>query len=676
MNRKILSAVFSLLVFVITTYGSIAGRLEHKPIKPEEQHPIVMQAVAQLVSQYHYHKLGIDDQFSAKLLDNYVKHLDGGKVYFTEADIKSFEKYRYAFDDMIFGNNVQPAFDMYNLLLDRMTERCRYAKQLLKHDFDYSTNDSFMIDREKAPWCKNTGELDKLWASKIKYECLSIRSTGKDYKSYSETIRKRYDNLEKQISKTKSEDIFSLFMNSMAELADPHTNYFSPRIAEDFNNSMSLSLEGIGAQLQTDGEHTKVTMIIKGGPADSSKKLFENDKIIGVAQGHDSEIVNVIDWRIDDVVALIRGKKGTLVKLEIIPANEPTKTRIIELIRDKIKLEDQASKGSIKEVEANGRKFKVGVITIPTFYIDFAAMQRGDPNYTSTTRDAKRLISELRAKGAEGIVIDLRNNGGGSLQEAIELTGLFIKKGAVVQVKDASGSIKAEKDNDSEVYYEGPLTVLVNRFSASASEIFAAAIQDYGRGVIMGERTFGKGTVQNVMSLNDMIRMNDKTLGQVKITIAKFYRINGSSTQHKGVTPDIEFPGAFDDDKYGEDASEFALPWDQISATSYESLGLIGGAKQELLRRHEVRMQGSQEYKYLLEDLAYLKKMEASNYVTLNEKKFKEQNEASEKIKKHRDEERKASHRESKDDKDIILSESEMLTGDLLNMKVGMLTAK
>jgi carboxyl-terminal processing protease len=670
---------FIYLALLIQLVGTAcAGDSTHVTIKKivsEEQQPMVYQAVAQLVSNYHYNKLKIDDAFSSKVLDNYIKHLDQNRLYFTADDIKSFEKFRYGFDDAVFNTNIQPIFDIYNVYQQRIAERINYSLNIIKQDFDFNANDSFMIDREKAPWFKDTAEQNKVWYHKIKYECLTIRSTGKDYKSYSETIRKRYENYEKQVSKTKSEDAFGLFMNSLVELADPHTNYFSPRIAEDFNNSISLSLEGIGAQLRTDGENTKVVEVIKGGPADKSKKIFANDKIIGVSQSKDSDMTNVIDWRIDDVVALIRGKKGTLVRLEIVPASDPTKTKIIELIRDKIKLEDQASKSTLKEVKVNGKKLKIGVVTVPTFYIDFAAAQRHDPNYTSTTRDVKKFITEFKKQHIDGLVIDLRNNGGGSLQEAIDLTGLFIKSGPVVQVKDANGSERSESDLDGETFYDGPLTVLVNRFSASASEIFAAAIQDYGRGVIIGERTYGKGTVQNVVNLNDMIHINNKTLGQVKITIAKFYRINGSSTQHKGVSPDVEFPGVFDDDKYGEDASPFALPWDQIGSSEYEKTGTVDFAKPILIAKHTDRMRTNPEYKYLTEDIAYIKKVEANNYITLNEKKYKEQTEESEKIKKKREEERKAitskekKGEENKDATDLILSESEQVIGDLLELK-------
>ena len=661
-------SLFILTQFAVFAITGDSTRTEYKTILPEEQHAIVLQASMEIVAANHYNKFKLDDQFSSQAFDNYLKHLDPGKVYFLQSDIQNFEKHRYGIDEMIGSGNVFPAFEMYNVLMKRIKDRINYSLDLIKNDFDFTLTDSFRFDREKSPWCADTAEQNKLWNRKIKYECLVIRSTGKDFKSYSETIRKRYQNYDKQASKTKSEDVFANFMNALTELADPHSNYFSPRYAEDFNQSMSLSLEGIGAQLKVDGEYTTVVMIIKGGPADSSKKLFANDKIIAIGQGRDSEMVNVIDWRIDDVVSLIRGKKGTIVRLEIIPASDPSKTKIIELVRDKIKLEEQACKSSIKDVTVNGKKLKLGVINIPIFYIDFAAMQRGDKNYTSTTRDVKKIIVDLKKQKVDGIMIDLRSNGGGSLQEAIELTGVFIKSGPVVQVREASGNVKIEKDMDDEIYYDGPLAVMVNRFSASASEIFAAAIQDYGRGIIVGERTYGKGTVQNVVDLNNMIRIPNKKLGEVKITLAKFYRINGGTTQHNGVTPDILFPGVYDDPKYGEDGSPFALKWDSIAAVKFDRVGAVDRKKKTLIDNHLKRIQGNPEFKYLLEDIDYLKKVDSSDYVTLNEKKFKEESDTSDKLKKKRDEERKALNngKDDKDAKDLILHETEMVIGDFL----------
>jgi len=699
MIRKSILSLFILLQYVAYSFPVDSTRVYYKPVFPEEQHSMVLEATMDIISAHHYNRLKIDNNFSSKAFDNYLKHLDPNKLYFLKSDIIQFEQYRNSIDDMIIYRNVQPAFDIFNVLLRRIKERINFSLNLVKVDsevikndsiiidskkvpnvskfeFDFSANDSFMIDREKADWCSDTSELNKLWYQKIKYECLVIHATGKNYKSYSETIRKRYENYDKQEYKTKSEDVFAIFMNSLTELADPHTDYFSPRYAEDFNQSMSLSLEGIGAQLKVEGEYTTIVQIIKGGPADSGKKLFANDKIIAVGQGKDSEMVNVIDWRIDDVVSLIRGKKGTLVRLEIIPAADPSKTKIIELVRDKIKLEEQACKSSVKEVTENGKKLKLGVITIPIFYIDFAAAQRGEKNYTSTTRDVKKLIVDLKKQKVDGILIDLRFNGGGSLQEAIELTGVFIKSGPVVQVKDENGNVKVDEDQDNEIYYDGPLAIMVNRFSASASEIFAAAIQDYGRGIIIGERTYGKGTVQTVVDLNNMIRIPNKKLGEVKLTLAKFYRINGGTTQHNGVTPDILFPGVYDDPKFGEDGSPFSLKADSITSAKYDRVGAVDAKKKMLVENHNNRIKNNPEYTYLLEDINYLKQLDASDYVTINEKKFKEESDKSDKLKKKRDEERKtlnsgkdekkADKIDDKDSKDLILQETEKVIADFL----------
>ena len=635
-------------------------------IKAEPQHQVAFQTAVQLVASYHYAKPKIDDAFSSKGLDNYLKHLDPSRTYFLKSDIESFEKYRYTIDDAGLGGSPDFAFDIFNVYRNRLQDRIDYSLSLLRDSFDFNQNDSFETDRENSPWCANYQELDGLWKKKIKFECLALAATGKYYASYSETVKKRYDNLLKFSSKTKSEDVFQLFMNSLLELADPHTDYFSPRTAEDFNQSMSLSLEGIGAQLRTENEYTKVNEIIKGGPADKSKKLHAGDKIVGVAQGKDSDIVNVVDWRIDDVVSLIRGKKGTLVRLEIIPASDPNKHKIIELTRDKIVLEDQSAKSSVKEIKRNGKKFKIGVIALPAFYIDFAAAQRGDPNYKSTTRDVKKLITDLRKEKITGLIIDLRNNGGGSLQEAVSLTGLFIKAGPVVQVKDQSANVREETDRDEEMFYDGPLTVLVNRFSASASEIFAAAIQDYHRGIIVGEKTYGKGTVQDVIDMNQYVRVaNNKKVGQVKLTIAKFYRINGSTTQHNGVIPDILLPGIYDDARFGEDASPYALPWDQIEGTEFGKYNadmdiptLANNAKQ--------RLSTNKEFTYLKEDITYLNNLDARKFSTLNVQVWKGDTEKQDAIKKQREAERLKDNGKDAPIPDLTLTIGEEAIVDML----------
>lgn len=640
---KHISAVLFGALFLNTACATDTTKVKLKQLEPEPQHPMVFSTAMQLVASYHYQKPTINDQFSSNAFDNYIKDLDPSKVYFLKSDIAEFEKYRYAIDESIFSGDVKPGFEIFNRYQQRLQERINYAFLLLNDStqFDFTANDSFMVEREKASFANNIDELNALWKLKLKYECLPSKVQGKDFKTYSETIRKRYDNLLKLSSKTKSEDVFQLYANSLTELADPHTNYYSPRASADFNTQMSLSLEGIGATLQTENEYTKIREVVKGGPADKSKKIHAGDKIIGVAQG-DSDIVNVVDWRLDDVVSLIRGKKGTIVRLEIIPASEPNKTKIIEIKRDKIVLEDQSAKSSVKEITRDSKTYKYGVISLPTFYIDFAAARKGDPNYKSTTRDVKKLIAELKKQKVDGLIIDLRNNGGGSLQEAVELTGLFIKTGPVVQVKDGAGGLKDETDRNPEVFYDGPLTVLVNRFSASASEIFAAAMQDYGRGVVVGEKTYGKGTVQNMVAVNEFVQYNGKPLGEVKLTIAKFYRITGSSTQHRGVIPDVELPSLYAAKEFGEDASKYALPWDQISPTKYEPVNLVTNKLGDIRSKHMQRMSGNKEYAYLQQDINFFKEHNEKLYQTLNEVEYKKQNDKIDADKKSREDERKA----------------------------------
>lgn len=657
----------SFLLFSQTACAGDSTGVSKGGLKPEPQHQSVFQTTIQLVATYHYAKPRINDAFSSQALDNYLKHLDPSRVYFLQSDIAAFEKYRNTLDEAVFEGGPDMAFDIFNVYRERLNDRIDFALTLLKDSFDFDQQDSFEIDRENSSWCADFREMDQLWRNKVKYECLGIALTDKPFAFYSETVRKRYENLRKFSSKTKSEDVFQLFMNSILELADPHTNYFSPRSAEDFKQAMSLSLEGIGATLRTENEYTKVHEIVKGGPADKSKKLHAGDRIIGVAQGKDSEMVNVIDWRIDDVVAIIRGKKGTLVRLEIIPANEPNKTIVIEIVRDIIVLEDQSAKSSIRTVTRKGRKYKIGIISLPTFYIDFAAAQRGDPNFKSTTRDVKRLITELKKEKITGLIMDLRNNGGGSLKEAVDLTGLFIPKGPVVQVKDQAENVRSEMDYDETVFYTGPLVVLVNRQSASASEIFSAAIQDYQRGIVIGERTYGKGTVQEQVDLNQYLQnTGSKKYGQVNLTIAKFYRINGSTTQHLGVTPDIQLPGIYDDARFGEDASPFALKSDQINSVRYEAQPYNGLRLPEMVQQAEVRLKSNIEFSYLLQDIQEYKALDARKFQTLNKALWKAETNEQDMRKKLREEERKKRNGKDAQAYDLIRTLGEEAIADML----------
>ena len=548
-------------------------------LKPKAVYGKEAKVIAYILDNNHYRKIRLNDSLSSVILDQYVKTLDNNKSYFTESDLKSFEKYRFQIDDLTKAEIVDPAYEIYNVFKKRFDERMDFVlNKLVKQQFDFSVDEYYETDRDKAPWCKNEVELNEVWRKIIKSQALSLKLTGKTQPEIQKMLTERYDRLIKSYSRdVNTEDVFSMYMNSITEAYDPHTNYFSPAAADRFQQSMKLSLEGIGARLQTDNDYTKVVEVIPGGPAEKSNMIKVNDRTVGVGQGADGEVVDVIGWRIDDVVKLIKGPKGTKVKLEILQAETGVsgKPREIVLVRDKITLEDQRAQKQVINYEKDGKAMQLGVITLTQFYMDFEAYQKGDPNYMSTTRDVQRLIKELQAEGIDGLVLDLRNNGGGSLAEAIDLTGIFIKNGPVVQVKNNSNRVEVGKDDDPAIVYNGPLVVLTNRFSASASEIFAGAIQDYHRGVVVGESTYGKGTVQTVIDLDKFISDPGGNVGQLKLTFQKFYRVTGSSTQNKGVTPDVKLPSALDPEQFGESSSPSALPWDEIRGTFYQKTPVI-----------------------------------------------------------------------------------------------------
>ncbi|MFA7380143.1 MAG: carboxy terminal-processing peptidase [Bacteroidia bacterium] len=650
---------------------------------PEPEHSDVSRLVGQILSSGHYQPVTLNDDFSAKVFDNYLKDLDYSRSYFLAADVAEFNFYRSLVDDAIQSGNVEFAFTMYNRFLQRINNRIQYTYKILNGDsINFNTPDSFQVKREEAPWCKDEKELDNLWNKKIKYELVGLKASGKNWKDMTDVIRKRYENLEKQLVKTQSEDIYSYFMNAVTETVDPHTNYFSPKQGDDFKINTSQALEGIGATLQTENDYTKIRELVKGGPAERSKLLKVGDRIVSVGQGKEGEMLDIVGWRIDDVVGKIRGPKGSIVRLGILGADEPSNAapHIIQLERDKIKLEDQTAKGEIQKIKNKGKEYKVAVITLPSFYYDFAGAQKGEKNFSSTTRDVRRLIENFKADTIDAVVLDLRNNGGGSLLEAINLTGLFIKSGPVVQVRNSDGSIKVEQDYDNSVTWSGPLAVLVNRFSASASEILAGAIQDYKRGIIIGENTFGKGTVQNVIDLGQYIALpNGKRVGQVKLTLAKFYRINGSSTQLKGVKPDIEFPSIYADKEYGEEASKYALAWDQINTSRFEPVGMKDNVTLSLYNLHKARMKTNTEYNYLLDDVVGYRAYRLRDYATLNLDQLKKEQYEQTKKNKEREEARKKLLNNPKDEQekyDLILRESEQILVDFILLGGDKLTSK
>ncbi len=573
-----------------------AARQELIALSPLDVHPRTALGIVDQLRHNHYLKKPLDDQLSSDVFEKYLSMLDGAKVYFLEADVQRLEKYRYQLDDALVRGNLEPAFEIFNLYQKRLTNRLEFllaelAKGLDKLDFE--ADESIEIDRENASWPADEAELDAIWRKRLKAAALSMKLNGKELPEIEKLLSKRYTNRLKQSRQTKSEDAFQLYVNAFATTYDPHTQYFSPRTSQNFNINMSLSLEGIGAVLRNEDEYTSVLELVPAGPADKSGLLAPADRIVSVGQGENGPLIDVVGWRLDDVVELIRGPKGSTVRLEIIPASaDDESTRVIQITRNTVKLEEQAAHKQVLELTRNGQTHRIGVITIPTFYVDFKAEQQGDPNYKSTTRDVRKLIDELKSEdgGIDGLIIDLRSNGGGSLQEADSLTGLFIKSGPVVQVKAANRRANVYSDMDERVAWEGPMAVLVDRLSASASEIFAGAIQDYGRGIIIGNQTFGKGTVQTLVPLNR---------GQLKITAAKFYRVSGQSTQHQGVLPDIEFPETMDAERIGESTLDDALPWDVIQPAIYPRASQIETLLPELISRHNQRTENHPDFNYL-----------------------------------------------------------------------------
>ncbi len=617
-----------LLLFMLISFGTNANPTDSVKLKPKPIYGKEAMVVSYILDNNHYRKMKLNDSLSSAILDSYCKELDNNRSYFLDSDIKTFEKFRYSLDDAIHSESVEPAYQIYNVFVKRYAERMEYVMAtLIKQEFDYTIDEYYDADRSKESWAISTTELNDIWRKIIKSQALSLKLAGKKQPEIVETLKKRYERFNKSIIQFNSEDVFNVYMNAITESYDPHTNYLSPKATELFNQQMRLSFEGIGALLQIENDYVKVSRVMPGGPAEKSNKIHNDDFIIGVAQGLEGEMVDVVGWRIDDVVKLIKGPKNTAVRLLLLPSetgmNGPSKE--ISLVRDKIKLDDQAAKKNTIKYNFNGNDLKLGVITLPSFYMDFDAYQKGDTAYRSTTRDVKRLIAELQKEGVNGIVMDLRNNGGGSLSEAIDLTGLFIKDGPVVQVRNSNNKIQLGEDDDKQIFYNGPLVVLTNRFSASASEIFAGAIQDYKRGVIVGESTYGKGTVQTVLDLKKFIQEKEE-VGELKLTFQKFYRITGSSTQNKGVTPDINLPSAFDAKQYGESSNPSALPWDVITSTSFQKSSDVNDKLlSSINKNYQDRIKNDVSLKNYINETEDLKKNLSLSKVSLNETKRKQE---------------------------------------------------
>ncbi len=620
--------VVLVLIAVTTCVKGFALSPDTVKLQPKAVFGKEARVVSYLLDNHHFRKIKFNDSLSSVVLDNFFLELDNSKVYFLQADVRAFESYRKKLDDLTRAENVTPAFEIYALFQDRYRTRMEYVLNTLAgEEFDYTVDEYYEVDRDSVAWAKTKVELDETWRKIIKSQALSLKLAGKTQPEITDIMKKRYERLAKSFEQLNSEDIFSIYLNCITEAYDPHTNYLSPKASDRFKESMSLSLEGIGARLTTENDYTKVAEIIPGGPADKSKQLHANDLISGVAQGKDGEMVDVVGWRLDEVVKLIKGPKGTDVRLQVLPAQTGISGPpvVIHFTRDKVKLEDQAAKKQVINYSVSGKDVKLGVISLPGFYMDFDAYRKGDPNYRSTTRDVKKLIQELKAENVQGIVMDLRNNGGGSLPEAIDLTGLFIKDGPVVQVRDPANRVETYADEDREIAYDGPLVVLTNRGSASASEIFAGAIQDYKRGVIVGESTFGKGTVQSILELERWIQDKEK-VGQLNLTFQKFYRVTGSSTQNKGVTPDILLPSALSPQQFGESSRPNALPWDVIKKAEYQKTNNVTDKLvANLTKEYQERLKYDASLKKYVGDIEETRQSISETRISLNEAKRRQE---------------------------------------------------
>ncbi|WP_084163791.1 carboxy terminal-processing peptidase [Olivibacter sitiensis] len=649
-----------LALFVVTTVAcSASPRVNlndegNNALKPSAKQGIIAKDLSVLLQKAHYKKVPFNDSLSNVVFDNYIESLDAGKNYFLKSDIDSFEKFRHTMLGDIQNGDLSSMFYIYNIYRNRYIENLSYALSQIDKQFDFTKDERFIYNRENENWFASEKEAQDAWTKRVKYDRLNLKlsSTGKEGEEAKQitTLKQRYQDLINQEKKSNSNDAFQYMMNAFTGAVDPHTNYFIPDEAQRFNENMSRSFEGIGALLGVENEVVKIVSVVPGGPAFRDKTLKPDDRIVAVAQGADGEFVDVIGWRLQSVVSKIKGPKGTTVRLKVIPAGQQlTSTpKIITLVRDKIINEEQSAKKLLKEVKgSDGTTYKIGIITVPAFYLDFNAMRKGDPNYKSTTRDVRLILDTLKTQHVDAVLLDLRGNGGGSLIEAVELTGLFIKEGPVVQVRDPQNRIEVNSDEDPSIAWNGPLGVLIDRTSASASEIFAGAIQDYGRGIILGSQSYGKGTVQSAVPMDQFISRTDRLLlkakndgeniseevapegapqfGQINFTTYKFYRVNGSSTQHKGVMPDITFPSIYPVDKFGESSEKAALPWDQIKTSNYTPWADLSKIKTELEKEHKARMESSPEYKYLLEDIALLNKRQEESSVSLEEKTLKEE---------------------------------------------------
>src|SRR6056297_2631979 len=611
-----------------------AEQVLQETLAPQTEHRFATRWATRIINAYHYGDKR-EGSLSERMFDQYLDLLDNNRLYFTASDIDDLKRYRPHLHESLRAENLEPAFDIFSRYLRRVNERSDYALSLLEGEFDFTIDEDYQYDRTELDWAASSEELDEVWRQRVKNDWLLLKLADQTNEEIAETLNKRYTSMNRRINEFNSEDVFQFFMNAYTRSIEPHSAYLSPRSVENFEISMRLSLDGIGAMLQRETEYTTIMEVVPGGPADLDGRLGVGDRIVGVAQGEE-DFVDVIGWRLDDVVSLIRGERETVVRLEVLPADSGLSgpAQVIDITRDEVKLEEQAAYSEVIEVPNGEETRRIGVINLPVFYVDFQGRARNEPNFRSSTRDTRRLINELVEEGIDGLVIDLRGNGGGALVEATTLTGLFIDEGPVVQVRDSQGRVNLERDREPGMAWDGPLAVLVDRRSASASEIFAAAIQDYGRGVVIGETTFGKGTVQNLIDLDEFSNSDEARYGQVKLTMAQFYRVNGGSTQQKGVIPDIVLPTAGNPEESGESALDNALPWGEIAPTEFTRVARLDPLVELARQRHQQRLDSDEELIELLAEIEQWEQESSKGSISLLESVRRERME--------RDEERRA----------------------------------
>jgi len=647
---------------------------------PTDRHARVARLVGSMFERSHYRQAPVNDPVSSLVLDRYLESLDGSRSYFLASDIAEFERYRYQLDDAISGGRLEPAFAIFNRFQLRSRERMQHALAVLEKEPDFTLDESFEFDRRKAPWAQNREELDELWRKRVKNDAISLMLADKTWDEARDVLAKRYERAAKRGEQVTADDVFENFMNAFAHVFDPHSSYFSPRNSEEYRIQMSLSYEGIGASLQMIDDYVTVMEILPGGSAQQTGEIKATDRILAVGQGKDGELVDVVGWRLDDVVQLIRGPLGSHVKLLVQPGKTAPGAgeRAVVLPRAKITLEAQAAKKEIRTIERGDQKLRVGVITVPSFYQDYNARAAGDEDFRSTTRDVRKLLEQIAAEGGvDGLVLDLRENGGGHLSEAIGLVNLFVAKGPVVQLRETGGRVEVLESEEGGAAYTGPLTILVDRFSASASEIFAAAMQDFGRGVVVGQETYGKGSVQNLYPLDRYAIGQDPGYGQLTVTIGMYYRVTGDSTQNRGVQPDIRLPSAISPEEVGESSRDAALPWNRIRPAPFKREGSLAPVIADLQSHHEQRIAGDPDFQHRLEEIASIDEMRKQKTVSLNLEQRRVERETLTKDQLDRENERRAAlgvatledAEDIKDVPDAILSEALQITADLAQIE-------